>query len=80
MATSEKWYLVLGMFVPLFFLGLLFLCLAIRGMRRGEFHYKSAWFHKGDDGWVFWVITFTCAASGVATMVATIWLGLVMLK
>lgn len=80
MATSDTWYLVLGAFVLLFCMGLLLLCWAVSGMRRGHFHSKYGWLHKGDDGWLFWAVTSTCAGSGLAIIVGTIWLALKTLK
>lgn len=76
MTISNKWYLVLGALVPLFCMGLLWFCWAISGMRRGNFHCKYGWLHKGNDGWLFWAVTFTFAGGGLGLMVVSIYLGL----
>jgi hypothetical protein len=75
MTISDTRYLVLGALVLSFCIGMLFLYWAISGMRRGEFHCRYGLFHKGDDGWLFWAVTFTCAASGLGVIVGSIWLG-----
>ncbi|MBK9137879.1 MAG: hypothetical protein IPM17_03835 [Verrucomicrobia bacterium] len=73
---AENWFLIGGALLPLLGFGLLLLLWAIGGIRRGQFHYSGGWLHRRHDGWIFWAVTLSCAASGLAIMLAATWLAL----
>ncbi len=71
---AETLFLIGGAVLPLLGFGLLLLHWAVGGIRRGQFHYSGGWLHRRHDGWLFWAVTVSCAASGLAIMLAATWL------
>jgi hypothetical protein len=53
--------------------GFLMLAEAIKGMRRGEYRYRHSWFHKGEDGFGFWIVTGSMAVIGLFVIVVSFW-------
>lgn len=53
--------------------GFLFMWDAIVGMKRGEYKYRRAWFHKGEDGLGFWIVRGSVALVGLAILLASLW-------
>ena len=45
---------------------------AVRGMKRGEYKYRGAWFHKGEDGIGFWLVTGLAALMGVGCLLCSL--------
>ena len=46
---------------------------AIKGMRRGEYKYRGNWFHRGEDGNGFWIVTGSAALVSIFLCVASLW-------
>ena len=70
---QHPWVFVLAMGAAGCF-GLLWLVDALHGMKRGEYKYRRAWFHKGEDGLGFWIVTGSMALVGATLTFAAIWM------
>jgi hypothetical protein len=80
MNAKEMGFVIAGVIIPMFLLGLLGVCHTVTGILRGELRYRGFWWNRDHDGWGFWLVASLGGLGGLGAMLGAVWIGVRILQ